>query len=119
MCACACFSGPAVKDDGRMGALKSNNGFPPEETAEDAAATAAGAFVEKDGFSVEDLLDLEEFGEPDKDGPDNEEAPPPPAAAAAEVKSNEDSQPLSVVTYDLPPPPPEMVDLPVSFREDP
>ena len=102
-----------------MDALKSHNSFPPEETAEDAAAAAAGALAEKDGFSVEDLLDLEEFGEPDKDGPDNEEAPPPPAAAAAEVKSNEDSQPLSVVTYALPPPPPEMVDLPVSFREDP
>ncbi|KAG2573646.1 hypothetical protein PVAP13_7KG268200 [Panicum virgatum] len=115
---CACFSGPAVKDDGRMDALKSHNSFPPEETAEDAAAAAAGALAEKDGFSVEDLLDLEEFGEPDKDGPDNEEAPPPPAAAAAEVKSNEDSQPLSVVTYDLPPPPPEMVDLPAHDVEE-
>jgi hypothetical protein len=127
MCAYACFSGPAVKDDGRTDALKCNNGFAVEETAEDAAAaaaSAAGALVEKDGFSVEDLLDLEEFGEPDKDGADNEEAPPPPlpaaVAAVAEEKTNGDSQALSVVTYELPlpPPPPEMVDLPVSFRAD-
>ncbi|RCV34745.1 hypothetical protein SEVIR_7G193800v4 [Setaria viridis] len=107
-------------DDGRTDALKCNNSFAPEETAEDAAAAAAaGALVEKDGFSVEDLLDLEEFGEPDKDGADNEEAPlPPPPAAAAEEKSNGDSQPLSVVTYELPPPPPEMVDLPAHDVEE-
>jgi len=101
-----------------MGALKSNNGFPPEETAEDAAAAAAGAFVEKDGFSVEDLLDLEEFCEPDKESAEDVEAPPPAASAAAEVKSNEDSQPLSVVTYELPPPPPEIVDLPAHDVEE-
>ncbi|PUZ48226.1 hypothetical protein GQ55_7G228600 [Panicum hallii var. hallii] len=105
-------------DDGRMDALQSDNSFPSEETAEDAAAAAASALVEKDGFSVEDLLDLEEFCEPDKDGSDDVEAPPPPAATAAEVKSNEDSQPLSVVTYELPPPPPEMVDLPAHDVEE-
>ncbi|RLM75677.1 GATA transcription factor 6-like [Panicum miliaceum] len=102
-----------------MDALKSNNSFAPEETAEDAAAAAAGALVEKDGFSVEDLLDLEDFCEPDKDGADDVETPQPAAAAAAaEMKSNEESQPLSVVTYELPPPQPEMVDLPAHDVEE-
>ncbi|OEL13753.1 GATA transcription factor 5 [Dichanthelium oligosanthes] len=102
-------------DAGRTDALKSNNCFTPEETAEEAAAVA---LVEKDGFSVEDLLDLEEFGEPEKDGADNEEALPAPASAAEE-KSNEDSKPLSVVRYELPPPPPpEMVDLPAHDVEE-
>ncbi|CAN6240318.1 unnamed protein product [Urochloa humidicola] len=104
-------------DDGRTDTLKCNNSFSPEETTE---AAAAGVVVEKDGFSVEDLLDLEEFGEPDKDeGADTVEAPPPPPApAAAEEKSNEDSQQLSIVTYELPPPPPEMVDLPAHDVEE-
>jgi hypothetical protein len=109
----ACFSGRPVKDDGRMDALKCNNSVLPEE----AAADAAGAFVEKDGFSVEDLLDLEEFAEPDKDVAEREDDDAPPAAAASEERSKADSQPSSVVKYDLPPllpPPPEMVDLPVS-----
>ncbi|ONM15396.1 GATA zinc finger family protein [Zea mays] len=92
-------------DDTRMDALKcNNNSAPPEETAED--ADAAGALVEKDGFSVEDLLDLEEFGEPDKDGAEPEDDDAPPVPAAAEERSKDDSQPLSVVTYDLPSPPP-------------
>lgn len=107
-----CFSGWPVKDDGRMDALKCSNSVPPEEDA-----AAAGALVEKDGFSVEDLLDLEEFGEPDKDGAEHEDGAPPVAAAVQE-KSKADSQPLSVVTYELPPPP-EMVDLPVSFLGGP
>ncbi|XP_062184696.1 GATA transcription factor 6-like isoform X2 [Phragmites australis] len=85
--------------DVRTDALKSS--FPPEEMAEEAAAAAA-ALVERDGFSIEDLLDLEEFGEADKD----------------EEKSNEDSQPSSVVSYELPPPPPEMVDLPAHDVEE-
>jgi hypothetical protein len=109
----ACFSGRPVKDDGRMDALKCNNSVLPEETTAD----AAGAFVEKDGFSVEDLLDLEEFAEPDKDVAEREDDDAPPAAAAAAERSKADSQPSSVVKYDLPPllpPPPEMVDLPVS-----
>ncbi|AQK45153.1 uncharacterized protein LOC100275354 [Zea mays] len=98
-------------DDGRMDALKCNNSVLPEETTAD----AAGAFVEKDGFSVEDLLDLEEFAEPDKDVAEREDDDAPPAAAAAAERSKADSQPSSVVKYDLPPllpPPPEMVDLP-------
>ncbi|CAL5015682.1 unnamed protein product [Urochloa decumbens] len=105
-------------DDARTDTLKCNNSFSPEDTTE--AAAAAGVLVEKDGFSVEDLLDLEEFGEPDKDGADNVEAPPTPPAAVAEVKSNEDSQQLSIVTYELPPPlpPPEMVDLPAHDVEE-
>ncbi|KAJ1272049.1 hypothetical protein BS78_06G173600 [Paspalum vaginatum] len=100
-------------DDGRMDALKSHNSFPPEETAEaEEAAAAAGALAgDKDGFSVEDLLDLEEFGEPDKDGAEHEDDAPPPPPAAAEDRPGHDSQPLSAVTYDLPQPPQEMVDL--------
>ncbi|CAL5069132.1 unnamed protein product [Urochloa decumbens] len=107
-------------DDARMDTLKCNNSFSPEETTEAAdPAAAAGVLVEKDGFSVEDLLDLEEFGEPDKDGADNVQAPPTPPSGAAEVKSNEDSQQLSVVTYELPPPPPpEMVGLPAHDVEE-
>ncbi|TVU15044.1 hypothetical protein EJB05_38544, partial [Eragrostis curvula] len=104
--------------DGRMDAMNCS-GFPPEETAEEAAT----ALVERDGFSVEDLLDLEEFGEADKDGAEHEDAPPPPAAPAAEEavkeeKSSDDSQPSSIVTYELPPPPPEMVDLPAHDVEE-
>ncbi|WVZ86559.1 hypothetical protein U9M48_033318 [Paspalum notatum var. saurae] len=101
-------------DDGRtMDVLKSHNSFPTEETAEEAAAGALGG--DKDGFSVEDLLDLEEFGEPDKDGAEHDDddvpPPPPPPPVAADEKPGEESQPLSAVTYDLPPPPQEMVDL--------
>jgi hypothetical protein len=106
--------------DGRMDmdTMKSC-AFSPEETAEEAAANVA--LVERDGFSVEDLLDLEEFGEPDKDDADAEDAPSPPAATAAAdateaKKSPGDSQPSSVVTYELPPPPTDMVDLPVSVH---
>ncbi|KAL6903779.1 hypothetical protein ACP4OV_004592 [Aristida adscensionis] len=100
--------------DGRTDALKSGS-FPAEEMAEEAAALA---MFERDGFSVEDLLDLEEFGEPDKDGADFEDAPP---AAAAEEKSSGDSQPSSAVSYELVPalpPAPEMVDLPAHDVEE-
>lgn len=102
--------------DGRTDAMKSC-GFPPEETAEEAAAAS---LVERDGFKVEDLLDLEEFCEPDKDDAEHEEPPPPAVPAAAEEPekvnwSPDDSHRLSVVNFELPPPPPpEMVDLPVS-----
>jgi hypothetical protein len=100
-----------VKDDGKMDVLKCGNSVPPEDDA-----AAAGALVEKDGFSVEDLLDLEEFGEPDKDGAEHEDDAPA-LAAAVEEQPKAESQPLSVVTYELPPPPPppELVDLPVSL----
>jgi hypothetical protein len=95
-------------------------GFQAEETAEEAVAAANAALLERDGFSVEDLLDLEEFDEPDKDCADHDDAPPPPAAATEDTekdKSPDDSQSLSVVTHQLPAPPqPEMVDLPVSIR---
>ncbi|XP_062226283.1 GATA transcription factor 5-like [Phragmites australis] len=102
--------------DGRMDALESNS-FSPEETAEEFAA-ATSALVERDGFSVEDLLDLEEFGEADKDGADHEDAPPA-AAVQEREKSNDDSQPSSILSYELPPPPPqEMVDLPAHDVEE-
>jgi hypothetical protein len=96
-----------------------------EESADDVAAAAAEApaawgFADKDGFSVEDLLDLEEFceGEADKeDGAADEhvEPPPTPAAAAKDDKCNDGSQ-QSAVSFDLAPPAPpapEIVDLPV------
>jgi hypothetical protein len=105
--------------DGRMDAMKSDGAFPPDETAEETAAAANAALVERDGFSVEDLLDLEEFGEPDKDVAENEDTLAPldaPVAVETEAKTSPgDSQPSSIVTYELPPPPPEMVDLPVSI----
>jgi hypothetical protein len=93
-----------------MDAMKSS-AFSLEEPAGEAAANAA--LVEKGGFLVEDLLDLEEFGEPDA-----VDAPPPPvtAAAADATETPGDSQPSSVVTYELPPPPTDMVDLPVSVH---
>jgi hypothetical protein len=99
--------------DGRMDAMKSSGAFPPDEEAD-----ANAALVERDGFSVEDLLDLEEFGEPDTDVAENEDAPArlvAPVAEETEAKTSPgDSQPSSILTYELPPPPPEMVDLPVS-----
>ncbi|KAF0914472.1 hypothetical protein E2562_028954 [Oryza meyeriana var. granulata] len=59
-------------------------------------ATVAGrrrrprwGMVERDGFSVEDLLDLEEFCEADKDGA--EEHGQAPVIAAPEEKPKDDS----------------------------
>ncbi|GJN02204.1 hypothetical protein PR202_ga19530 [Eleusine coracana subsp. coracana] len=100
-----------------------SGGFLAEETAEE---VAAASLVEREGFSVEDLLDLEEFGEPEKDAVKTEDAPPPPPSAAAgeetetEKKPSVDWQPSSIVKYEmpLPPPPPEMVDLPAHDVEE-
>lgn len=93
-----------------------------EETAEEVAAAAeapaAWGFGDRDGFSVEDLLDLEEFCEADKDGADEHEAAP--AAADNQEKSNDDSL-QSVVSYDVvvphAPSVPEIVDLPVRLQD--
>jgi hypothetical protein len=106
-----------------MDALKgsSRNDESAEEAAGAAGADAPAAawgFADKEGFSVEDLLDLEEFcdgeGEADaKDVPDEHEAPPANAAAPKQDRSNNDGSQQSVVSFDLAPPAPEIVDLPV------
>ncbi|CAM0903573.1 unnamed protein product [Alopecurus aequalis] len=107
-------------DERTMDALKGSSRQ--EESAEDVAAAAdapaAWGFAERDGFSVEDLLDLEEFCEPDKDGADEPEEPP---AAAKQDKSNDGSQ-QSVVSFEAvvphAPPVPEIVDLPAHDVEE-
>ncbi|KQJ83828.1 GATA transcription factor 5 [Brachypodium distachyon] len=107
--------------DERMEALKGSSRQ--EETAEEVAAAAeapaAWGFGDRDGFSVEDLLDLEEFCEADKDGADEHEAAP--AAADNQEKSNDDSL-QSVVSYDVvvphAPSVPEIVDLPAHDAEE-
>ncbi|KAF0893742.1 hypothetical protein E2562_029415 [Oryza meyeriana var. granulata] len=103
-----------------MEALKSS--CRSEEAADEgaAAAPAAWGMVERDGFSVEDLLDLEEFCEADKDGAEEHEQAPV-VAAPVEEKSKDDSQQSSVVSFELvppPPPPPEIVDLPAHDVEE-
>ncbi|KAM0915436.1 hypothetical protein ACQ4PT_010840 [Festuca glaucescens] len=107
--------------DERMDALKGSSRQ--DESADEAAgagatdAPAAWGFADKDGFSVEDLLDLEEFcdgAEADaKDVPDE----PSAAAAAKQDRSNDGSQ-QSVVSFDLAPPAPEIVDLPAHDAEE-
>jgi hypothetical protein len=86
-----------------MDAMKSSGAFPPDETAEEAPAAANTALV------------VEEFEDPDKNVAENEDTPAPlvaPMAEETEAKTSPvDSQPSSVMTYELPPP--EMVDLPV------
>ncbi|XP_047070318.1 GATA transcription factor 6-like [Lolium rigidum] len=113
--------------DERMDALKGSSRH--DESADEAAAAAdapaaaAWGFADKEGFSVEDLLDLEEFcdgeGEADaKDVPDEHEAPPAAAAAAKQDRSNNDGSQQSVVSFDLAPPAPEIVDLPAHDAEE-
>jgi chromatin segregation and condensation protein Rec8/ScpA/Scc1 (kleisin family) len=96
--------------DGRMDAMKSSGAFPPDESAEEAPAAANATLV------VEDLVDLKEFKDPDKNVAENENTLAPlvtPMAEETEAKTSPvDSQPSSIVTYELPPP--EMVDLPVT-----
>ncbi|VAH50029.1 unnamed protein product [Triticum turgidum subsp. durum] len=104
--------------DERMDALKGSSRQ--EETPDEAAAEAPAAwgFAERDGFSVEDLLDLEEFCEPDKDGAD--EPQEAPAADVKEEKLNDGPQ-QPVVSYELAPPAPpapEIVDLPAHDVEE-
>uniref|UniRef100_A0A0E0PC48 GATA-type domain-containing protein n=1 Tax=Oryza rufipogon TaxID=4529 RepID=A0A0E0PC48_ORYRU len=110
-----------TEKDGKMDALKSS--CRSEEAADEGAAAAPSAWgmVERDGFSVEDLLDLEEFCEAEKDAAEENEQALAVVAAPEEEKSKDDSQPSSVVTYELvapPPPPPEIVDLPAHDVEE-
>ena len=107
--------------EGRMTALRSS--LRPCEAAEelDAAPAACGAAAERgaglfgDGFSVEDLLDLEDLCEVDKDCAELVDAPAAPAPAAVDDdKLSSDSHGSSVVSYELMPlPPPPVIDLPL------
>ena len=105
--------------DGRMAVLRSS--LRPCEAAEDVdavpaawgAAAERGAALFGDGFSVEDLLDLEDLCEVDKDCTELVAAAPAPAAVEDD-KLSSDSHGSSVVSYELMPlPPPPVIDLPL------
>uniref|UniRef100_A0A0A9FIB0 GATA transcription factor n=1 Tax=Arundo donax TaxID=35708 RepID=A0A0A9FIB0_ARUDO len=107
--------GSLVERQERMAALRSS--LRPYEAAEEVAAAAAagtaawgaadrGVGLFGDGFSVEDLLDLEELCEVDKDGAELGEA-----AAAVEEDKSSDSHGSSVVSYEFMPLPPPVIDL--------
>ncbi|CAN6232657.1 unnamed protein product [Urochloa humidicola] len=109
--------------EGRMAALRTS--LRPCEAAEevDAAAPAAWGAAERgaglfgDGFSVEDLLDLDDLCEVDKDCAEPGEAAPAPAPAAVEDdKLSTDSHGSSVVSYELVTPAPVM-DLPLPAHD--
>lgn len=104
--------------DGRMAVLRSS--LRPCEAAEevDAVPAAWGAAAERgaalfgDGFSVEDLLDLEDLCEVDKDCAELGDATRAPAAVEDD-KLSSDSHGSSVVSYELLPLPPPVIDLPL------
>uniref|UniRef100_A0A0E0K2Z3 GATA transcription factor n=1 Tax=Oryza punctata TaxID=4537 RepID=A0A0E0K2Z3_ORYPU len=120
--------GSLVEKDGRMSALRSS--LRPYEAAEEMAAAAAagagpvaawgaverGAGMMGDGFSVEDLLDLEELCEVDRDGGDQGEAAAP--VAAVEKDRSSDSHGSSVVSYEPMPLLPPVMDLPAHDVEE-
>ena len=94
-------------------------GWPCEAAEEvDAVPAAWGAAAERgaalfgDGFSVEDLLDLEDLCEVDKDCAELGDATPAPAAVEDD-KLSSDSHGSSVVSYQLLPLPPPVIDLPL------
>jgi hypothetical protein len=107
-----------------MAPLKSS--FRPCEAAEEVELAPAacgvadrGAGLFADGFSVEDLLDLEDLCEVDKDCAELGEATPAPATAAVEDdKLSSDSHGSSVVSYELMPLqlPAPVIDLPLPVR---
>jgi len=106
--------------EGRMTALRSS--LRPCEAAEEldaAPAAERGAGLFGDGFSVEDLLDLEDLCEVDKDCAELVDAPPAPAPAAVDDdKLSSDSHGSSVVSYELMPlPPPPVIDLPLPAHD--
>ncbi|XP_015688677.2 GATA transcription factor 5-like [Oryza brachyantha] len=118
--------GSLVEKDGRMSsALRSS--LRPVEAAEEMAAAAAavagpaawgaaerGAGMVGDGFEVEDLLDLEELCEVEKDGGEHGEA----ATAAVEKERSSDSHGSSVVSYEPMPLLPPVMDLPAHDVEE-
>jgi hypothetical protein len=100
-----------VEREGNMYALRSS--LRPCEAAEEAAAAVvAGPAAWGDGFLVEDLLDLEELCEVEKEGGLLCEAPAPAAEEDEEQKCS-DSHGSSVVSYELMPLLPPEMDLPV------
>ncbi|CAL5056869.1 unnamed protein product [Urochloa decumbens] len=113
--------------EGRMAALRTS--LRPCEAAEeaDAAAPAAWGAAERgaglfgDGFSVEDLLDLDDLCEVDKDCAEPGEATPPAQAAVEDDKLSTDSHGSSVVSYELvplpTPPPPAVIDVPLPAHD--
>ncbi|KAL5212749.1 hypothetical protein ABZP36_023596 [Zizania latifolia] len=120
----ASHHGFLVERDGRMAALRSSL-RPYEAAAEEMAAAAAagsaawgaverGVGVMGDGFSVEDLLDLEELCEVDKDGGEQGEAAP----AAVEQEKSSESHGSSVVSYEPMPLLAPVIDLPAHDAEE-
>ncbi|KAK3154762.1 hypothetical protein QOZ80_2BG0194790 [Eleusine coracana subsp. coracana] len=103
-----------------MAALRSSHR--PCEAAEEVAAVGPAAWGAGDrglfgeGFSVEDLLDLEDLCEVDKDVAALGEAKPSPAVE--EDKMSSDSHDSSVVSYELMPLPPPVMDLPAHDAEE-
>ncbi|KAL5207340.1 hypothetical protein ABZP36_031775 [Zizania latifolia] len=118
----ASHHGSLVERVGRMAALRSS--LRPYEAAEEMAAAAAagsaawgaverGVGVIGDGFSVEDLLDLEELCEMDKDGGEQGEA-----TAAVEKEKSSDNHCSSVVSYETMPLLAPVIDLPAHDAEE-
>ncbi|KAL6911901.1 hypothetical protein ACP4OV_000706 [Aristida adscensionis] len=119
--------GSLVEREGRMAAALRSSLRPCEAAEEVAAAAAAGPAwgagdrgvgLFGEGFSVEDLLDLEELCEVDKDvAEDGEELAPAPApAASVEDRKSCDSQ-SSVLSYEFMPLPPPVIDLPLPAHD--
>ena len=102
--------------EGSMSALRSS--LRPYEAAEEASAAmvagpaAWGAGLLGDGFLVDDLLDLEELCEVEKDV-DGLLCEAAPAAEEEEEQKCSDSHGSSVVSYELTPLLPPEMDLPV------
>ncbi|KAL6634837.1 hypothetical protein ACP70R_027508 [Stipagrostis hirtigluma subsp. patula] len=115
--------GSLVEREGRMAAALRGSQRPCE-AAEEAAAAGPAAWGAADrgvglfgeGFSVEDLLDLEELCEVDKDGAEQAEAAAP--GAAGEEDKSSDSHASSVLSYELMPLPPPVIDLPAHDAEE-
>uniref|UniRef100_A0ACD5Z587 Uncharacterized protein n=1 Tax=Avena sativa TaxID=4498 RepID=A0ACD5Z587_AVESA len=113
--------GSLVEREGSMSALRSS--LRPYEAAEEVAAAvvagpaAWGAGLLGDGFLVEDLLDLEELCEVEKDG-GSLLCETVPAAEEEEEEKCSDSHGSSVVSYELMPLLPPEMDLPAHDAEE-
>lgn len=126
---CARFQ---LEREGKMSALALRSSLRPcEAAAEEVAAGPAacgggadrGVAVFADEFSVEDLLDLEDLCEVDKDcAAELGDAAPAPGPVEEEDKLSSDSHgSSSVVSYELMtlPVPHQMIDLPLPVRAKP
>ncbi|WVZ74413.1 hypothetical protein U9M48_022596 [Paspalum notatum var. saurae] len=112
--------GSLVEREAKMSALRSS--LRPCEAAEETASAAAavvpaaerGVTLFGDGFSVEDLLDLGDLCEVEKDGDELElgETAPAPLAVDEDKVSSDSHGSSSVVSFELMPlPPPPVIDL--------